>query len=195
MIHVILVRPLIPWNTGAIGRTCLCFGARLHLIGPLGFSLEDSKLKRAGLDYWPHVDLKLYKDWEEFQQVALPALRNRHFLSKFGKQNLLTTKLAKKTDEDIALIFGNETQGVFALLGDEILKNESTVYIPMLNPHRKTDLPSFNLSTSVGMVLWEAWRQQQQLNDISNTIPNIHASLRMDNISHSNHDKIDHTTK
>lgn len=88
--HIVLFRPQIPHNTGAIGRTCLGYGAKLHLIGPLGFSLEDTQVKRAGLDYWfllfdnplifrQHVDREFYKDWESFE-AAIPSLGNCTFL-------------------------------------------------------------------------------------------------------------------
>eukprot|EP01104_Vermistella_antarctica_P007869 TRINITY_DN194_c0_g2_i6.p2 TRINITY_DN194_c0_g2~~TRINITY_DN194_c0_g2_i6.p2 ORF type:complete len:109 (+),score=10.25 TRINITY_DN194_c0_g2_i6:194-520(+) len=70
MLHVVLVRPLIPGNVGTIGRTCLSFGCALHLVGPLGFSLDEKKVRRAGLDYWKHVDLRTYDDWSEFESAV-----------------------------------------------------------------------------------------------------------------------------
>ena len=72
-IHVVLVHPEIHWNTGNAGRTCLATGATLHLVRPLGFSLDDREVKRAGLDYWEHVDRNVWANWEEFE-AALPAL-------------------------------------------------------------------------------------------------------------------------
>lgn len=122
-----------------------------HLVGPLGFSLDESKVKRAGLDYWQHVDLRQYKgklllfelwhpllidtmliDWEEFEKQALPLMPNRYFISKFGQQSLLNTAFAKSLEQDVTLIFGSESKGVYSLLGEEKLKNEKVVNIPML---------------------------------------------------------------
>ena len=77
--HVVLVHPEIHWNTGNAGRTCLAVGATLHLIEPLGFSLDDRQVKRAGLDYWEHVDLRLWPDWPSFERV-LPTLGRAVFL-------------------------------------------------------------------------------------------------------------------
>ena len=79
-IHVVLVHPEIHWNTGNAGRTCLAVGATLHLIAPLGFSLDERQVKRAGLDYWPHIDLRVWPGWDAFER-ALPALGEPFFFS------------------------------------------------------------------------------------------------------------------
>ena len=79
-IHVVLVHPEIHWNTGNAGRTCLAAGATLHLVEPLGFSLEEKQVKRAGLDYWEHVDLRVWPEWDAFE-TALPALGEPYFFS------------------------------------------------------------------------------------------------------------------
>ena len=79
-IHVVLVHPEIHWNTGNAGRTCLAVGATMHLIAPLGFSLDERQVKRAGLDYWPHIDLRVWPGWDAFER-ALPALGEPFFFS------------------------------------------------------------------------------------------------------------------
>ena len=84
-LHVVLVAPQIAFNAGAAGRTCLGFGASLHLVGPLGFSLSDSRVKRAGLDYWPHVDKHVYSDWAQFEEQALPNFSRTFLFSKESK--------------------------------------------------------------------------------------------------------------
>jgi tRNA (cytidine/uridine-2'-O-)-methyltransferase len=84
-LHVVLVSPQIAHNTGAAGRTCIGFGASLHLVGPLGFSLSDSRVKRAGLDYWPHVAKTVYSDWDEFEERALPGFARTFLFSKESK--------------------------------------------------------------------------------------------------------------
>jgi tRNA (cytidine/uridine-2'-O-)-methyltransferase len=82
-IHVVLVHPEIHWNTGNAGRTCLAAGATLHLVKPLGFSLDDREVKRAGLDYWEHVDLRLWDSWDAIE-TALPTLGGPYFFSTKG---------------------------------------------------------------------------------------------------------------
>ncbi|MFO7152673.1 MAG: tRNA (uridine(34)/cytosine(34)/5-carboxymethylaminomethyluridine(34)-2'-O)-methyltransferase TrmL [Bacillota bacterium] len=146
MFHIVLVEPEIPQNTGNIARTCAATGAVLHLVGPLGFSLEDRYLKRAGLDYWHLVDVRYYENYGEFVE------KNPNISAYF-----LTTK-AKKCYADVKyrpgdyLIFGKETAG----LPMELLKAnwERCVRIPM-----SCEARSLNLSNSVAIVLYEALRQ------------------------------------
>lgn len=145
--HVVLVEPEIPQNTGNISRTCALTKTTLHLIKPLGFSLEDRYLKRAGLDYWPYVDLQV---WDSFS-----ALQEAHPNAVFY---LATTRAQKRYDQvqyryDDFLVFGRETKG----LPDWILDMfpENCIRIPMLDIGR-----SLNLSNSVAVVLFEALRQQ-----------------------------------
>jgi tRNA (cytidine/uridine-2'-O-)-methyltransferase len=148
MLHVVLVEPEIHWNTGNAGRTCLAAGAQLHLVGPLGFSLEDKEVRRAGLDYWPRVAPRVWTDWAAFER-ELPAL---------GTPYLFTAR-APRRFQDVAyaqppvLIFGRESVG----LAPEILVRRAadTVAIPMLDP----ELRSLNLSTSVAVALYEVRRQ------------------------------------
>ncbi|MCG0275847.1 MAG: tRNA (uridine(34)/cytosine(34)/5-carboxymethylaminomethyluridine(34)-2'-O)-methyltransferase TrmL [Thermosediminibacteraceae bacterium] len=146
MFHIVLVEPEIPQNTGNIARTCAATGTVLHLVGPLGFSLEDKYLKRAGLDYWHLVDVRYYESYSEFET------KNPGISAYF-----LTTK-AERCYTDVHyepgtyLVFGKETAG----LPLELLKAnwERCLRIPMLEEAR-----SLNLSNSVAIVLYEALRQ------------------------------------
>lgn len=144
--HIVLVEPEIPQNTGNIARTCALTKTSLNLVKPLGFSIEDRYLKRAGLDYWDKVDIKL---WDNFDDI----------IKEYGTEKiyLATTKAPKSYDEikfnnnDI-LVFGCETRG----LPQEILDKfpEQQIRIPMLDIGR-----SLNLSNSVAIILFEALRQ------------------------------------
>lgn len=146
-LHIVLHEPEIPANTGNIARTCACTGSSLHLIGPLGFSLDEKSLKRAGLDYWDKLDVTVYESWEDFCQKHPDA----HIY-------MATTK-GPKTYCDVTygpedyLMFGKETAGI----PEEILAahKESAIRIPMTE-----HLRSLNLSNAVAIVLYEALRQQ-----------------------------------
>ena len=145
--NVVLVEPEIPPNTGNVGRLCLATKSRLHLVKPLGFSLEDRQLKRAGLDYWEDVDLKV---WE-----SLPALIKA---KRSDYRCFFVTTKTKRAYWDVQfqpgdfLIFGRETKGLPESL---LAANESQcIAIPM------ADTRSLNLATAVGIVLFEAIRQQ-----------------------------------
>ena len=148
MFNVVLVEPEIPPNTGNVGRLCLATKSTLHLIKPLGFSLEDRQLKRAGLDYWEDVDLKV---WD-----SLPALINSK--QSDNRRFFVTTK-SKRAYWDAEfrpgdfLVFGRETKGLPESL---LAENEpNCITIPM------ADTRSLNLATAVGIVLFEAVRQQR----------------------------------
>jgi tRNA (cytidine/uridine-2'-O-)-methyltransferase len=147
VLHVVLVEPEIPPNTGNIGRLCLATDSRLHLVGPLGFSLEERDLKRAGLDYWPLVDLCC---WESFEALRAAADSQARFF-------FLTTKSdsphwsAQFRDGDY-LVFGSESRGLPESLLEE--NRERTLTIPQSEKVR-----SLNLATAVGIVLYEARRQ------------------------------------
>ena len=148
-LHIVLVEPEIPPNTGNIARSCAATGAKLHLVKPLGFSIDDRTLKRAGLDYWPYVDLEVHESLAEFLKEY-----------KDMPMYLATTKgIRNYTDafyeENALLIFGRETAG---LPRDFIEKHKDrTIRIPM---SKDTRLRSLNLSNSVSIVLFEALRQQ-----------------------------------
>lgn len=149
MIHLVLVQPEIPQNTGNIARTCALSGTKLHLVRPLGFSLEEKQLKRAGLDYWDKLDLEIHDSLEEFLEI-------------YGERDLyLITTKAEKTvydfhyEDEVFLLFGNETRG----LPPELHKRykEQRLRIPMLE---KQGLRSLNLSNAAALVVYEAWRQR-----------------------------------
>lgn len=148
MIHIVLFEPEIPQNTGNIARTCAATGSKLHLIEPLGFSLNDKYMKRAGLDYWDLLKKEIHGSLEEF-------------LDKYSMENLffLTTK-ADRFYTDISypdesfFIFGKETAGLPELIHEKYV--DKRFKIPMIdNPHAR----SLNLSNSVNIVLYEALRQ------------------------------------
>jgi tRNA (cytidine/uridine-2'-O-)-methyltransferase len=151
-IHVVLVHPEIHWNTGNAGRTCLATGATLHLIEPLGFSLDERQVKRAGLDYWAHVDLRVWPSWEAFEP-ELPALGEPFFLSTKATRLLWDAPLA--ASNDVVLIFGRETGGLPLQLHARY--RERFVTMPMASPLVR----SLNLSTSVGIALYEVLRQRR----------------------------------
>ena len=151
-VHVVLVHPEIHWNTGNAGRTCLAAGATLHLIEPLGFSLDERQLKRAGLDYWEHVDLRVWPDWASFER-ELPSLGEPYFFSTKATRLLWDAPLGGSGD--IVLIFGRETGGLPADLHERY--RERFVTMPIVSPRVR----SLNLSTAVGNALYEVMRQRQ----------------------------------
>lgn len=150
MIHVVLVHPEIHWNTGNAGRTCLAAGATLHLIEPLGFSLDEKQVRRAGLDYWEHVDLRVWKDWDTFER-ELSTLGTPYFFSTKATRPLWDAPLGSTAN--IVLIFGRETGGLPADLHERYA--DRFVGMPMFSPRVR----SLNLSTSVGIAVYEVLRQ------------------------------------
>lgn len=146
MLNIVLVEPEIPENTGNISRTCAITGARLHLVRPLGFSVDDKHLKRAGLDYWKYLDVSYYDSYEEVEKK-----------NPGGRFHLTSTHAVRSycdvsySDGDF-LVFGKETAG----LGQALLTSRAkdTIRIPMLDERR-----SLNLSNAVAIVLYEALRQ------------------------------------
>lgn len=147
MINIVLLEPEIPANTGNIGRTCVATGTRLHLIEPLGFSLSEKALKRAGMDYWPDLDVTTYVDYEDFlarnpgAQIFYATTKGRHIYSDASYP------------DGCYIMFGKESAGI----PEEILREhpDTCVRIPMIGETR-----SLNLSNSVAVVLYEALRQQ-----------------------------------
>ena len=157
-IHVVLVQPEIHWNTGNAGRTCLAAGATLHLVEPLGFSLEERQVRRAGLDYWEHVDLRVWPDWATFE-AALPSLGEAYFFSTRATRMFWDAPLGAPAD--VVLVFGRETAG---LAGDIHEKyRDRFVTMPILSPHVR----SLNLSTSVGIAVYEVLRQRRLRTGVS----------------------------
>ena len=151
--HVVLVHPEIHWNTGNVGRTCLAAGGILHLIEPLGFSLDERQVKRAGLDYWEHVEPRVWPTWYAFEN-ELPTLGNPYFFSAKTKRLLWDVPLSGPSD--VVLVFGGETAGLPPELHERYA--DRFVGMPILSPHVR----SLNLSTAVAIALYEVIRQRRQ---------------------------------
>jgi tRNA (cytidine/uridine-2'-O-)-methyltransferase len=154
--HVVLVRPEIPQNTGSIARLAAATRTRLHLVGPLGFSLEDRYLKRAGLDYWPLVDLRTYAGWGEFDAIFDSAQSQRFkYFSTHAEKSYLDAEYGLGD----FLVFGSETKG----LGAEFLstRREASYRIPIFEP----GVRSLNLANAVSIVVYEALRQMGLLDN------------------------------
>ncbi len=145
--HVVLVSPEVHWNTGNIGRTCLGTGAFLHLIKPLGFSLESSEIKRAGLDYWQNVKLSVWDDFTCFIKKMVPKKDEVALFTKNGEKSFWSLPNKKR----LFLVFGSETEG----LSETIISmyQDATYYIPITN-----EIRCLNLSTTVGIALYESLR-------------------------------------
>lgn len=154
MLNIVLVNPEIPPNTGNIGRLCVATGCTLHLVKPLGFNIDDRSLKRAGLDYWKKLDLKV---WENFESYA-ESVKNCQVVLTGSKRGNLYTEISFKSGDHI--LFGPETTGL-----------QERVY--RLFPERVARIPiklekvrSLNLSTSAGIIVFEALRQLNALETI-----------------------------
>jgi tRNA (cytidine/uridine-2'-O-)-methyltransferase len=145
-LNVALIEPRIPPNTGNIARLCAATDTALHLIGPLGFSIDDADVKRAGLDYWPHVDLWTHVDWFAFRD-AIARERCLYFSA-----NATRTFWAAPYRPNSCLVFGNETDGMPARILEK--HPDRCFRIPM-----RRGLRSLNLATAAGIVLYEALRQ------------------------------------
>jgi tRNA (cytidine/uridine-2'-O-)-methyltransferase len=145
--HVVLVSPEVHWNTGNIGRTCLGTNAFLHLIKPLGFSLESKQVKRAGLDYWPKVKLSVWDNFKEFKNTMKPLKEEVVLFTKNGHKPFWSMP----SPERLFLIFGSETKG----LPDTIISmyKHSTYHIPI-----SSEIRCLNLSTAVGIAMYESLR-------------------------------------
>ena len=148
--HVVLFQPEIPWNTGNVGRTCVAAGATLHLIEPLGFSLSERRLKRAGLDYWPRLQLLRHESFEAFAASMGPAARLLAFAPRASADYW-----DAPYDDDTYLLFGRESTGLPA----EIVARCAGVYrIPVGEGIR-----SLNLSTSVAIAVYEGLRRRRAI--------------------------------
>ncbi len=147
-LHVVLVYPEIPGNAGNAGRTCLATDTQLHLVEPLGFSLEDRYLRRAGLDYWPHVQPVIWPSWEAFEEV-LPELGKAFFFTAEAQRSYWQADYPDRS----ALIFGREGSGLPPEL--KAAYRHRSVSIPM----KSCAVRSLNLSTSVALGVYEAQRQ------------------------------------
>jgi tRNA (cytidine/uridine-2'-O-)-methyltransferase len=152
--HVVLVRPDVHWNTGNIGRTCLGAGAALHLIRPLGFSLDSREVKRAGLDYWSRVELSVWDGFDPFLSAMAPESAEVALFSKRGARSFWSLTPPRR----LFLIFGSETRG---LPGSILSAYPDRAYrIPISRQIR-----SLNLSTAVGIALYESLRACPDLPD------------------------------
>eukprot|EP00039_Didymoeca_costata_P000330 m.45156 g.45156 ORF g.45156 m.45156 type:complete len:231 (-) comp10200_c0_seq3:49-741(-) len=159
ILNVVFVTPQIPTNVGGMGRTCIGLGARFHLIGPLGFDLNNKGVKRSGLDYWEHVDLHYYDSWQEFLKVVGDN-DSLYFFTRFGEISALDCEFYKQKQK-IFLLFGSENTG----FPEEVEKfsfdktDNSQIYrvgLPML---QQDIIRCYNVSHSATMVLYDAYKQ------------------------------------
>lgn len=148
LLHVVLHQPEIPYNTGSVGRTCVAVGAKLWLVRPLGFRVDDYYLRRAGLDYWEHLNWQVVENWEELLSLLPNATR-----WLFSKKAQAPYTLARYTPGDV-LVFGSESSG----LPDSLLTEyrETLLRIPT-----RPQVRSLNLSNAVAVAAYEALRQWQ----------------------------------
>lgn len=153
MVNIVLFAPEIPQNTGTIGRLAVSAGHRLHLIEPLGFSLEDKFLKRAGLDYWHHLSPSIHKDWETFLTAEKP--QRMFFISTHAEKNYMD---AEFQDGDY-LVFGRESAGLPLEMYEKY--RDDMLLIPMPGEFSR----SLNLANAVSIVVYEAMRQNRTLWD------------------------------
>ena len=147
--HIVLVEPEIPPNTGNVARLCAATKSVLHLVGPLGFKLDNAQLRRAGMDYWQHLDWHRWPAWTAFQNSLRPGAR-LWFIESNGPRLYSEVQYS---DADY-LVFGRETAGLPKKLLEE--NRDNWLRIPMFNPNAR----SLNLSNCVGLVLFEALRQK-----------------------------------
>lgn len=164
-LNIVLVEPEIPQNTGNIARTCAAIGAKLHLVHPLGFSISEKQVKRAGLDYWDKLDIEEHMSFTKFLEKYKPEENNMFFITTKGKKCYSDIDYSKF--DEIFVLFGKETKG----LPEDTLKKylDKTARIPM----RET-LRSLNLSNSVAIVAYEIFRQNKfdDLQEISDYFSN-----------------------
>lgn len=160
-LNIVLVEPVIPQNTGNIARTCAALGAKLHLVYPLGFSISEKQLKRAGLDYWDKLEIEEHTSFKEFLEKYKPEENNMFFVTTKGKKVYSDVDFSQM--DEVFALFGKETKG----LPEEVLQKylDKTIRIPM-----REHLRSLNLSNSVAIVAYDIYRQTEFLNleEISN---------------------------
>lgn len=149
-LKIVLVTPEIPWNTGAIGRTCVALELELILIKPLGFSLDEKAVRRAGTDYWKHVELSQYDDWQSFIDARNPAREKLFFFEEHGAQSVFEPDYPR----DAYLVFGCESAG----LPDTVLSGmeDRTFSLPMISKKVR----SLNLANVATAVIYQAMRTQ-----------------------------------
>ncbi len=149
-LNIVLVEPEIPQNTGNIARTCAALGAKLHLVHPLGFSISEKQVKRAGLDYWDKVEIEEHENFEKFLEKYKPEEHNMYFVTTKGKH--VYSDVDYSNMQEVFALFGKETKG----LPEDILVKyiDKTIRIPM-----REGLRSLNLSNSVAIVAYDIFRQ------------------------------------
>lgn len=160
-INIVMVEPEIPQNTGNIARTCAITGAKLHLVHPLGFRIDEKSLKRAGLDYWDKLDIEEHDSLDEFLKKYKPEENNMFFATTKGKTKYTDIDYSKM--DEVFVLYGKETKGLPEWLLEKYL-NTKTIRIPML-----PTLRSLNLSNSVAIITYEILRQKgfEEMEDIS----------------------------
>ena len=160
-LNIVLVEPEIPQNTGNIARTCAALGAKLHLVYPLGFSISEKQVKRAGLDYWDKLEIEEHESFKKFLEKYKPEENNMFFVTTKGKH--VYSDVNYSNMNEVFALFGKETKG---LPEDILLKYiDKTIRIPM-----RESLRSLNLSNSVAIVAYDIFRQAgfDKLQEISN---------------------------
>ncbi|WP_350557833.1 tRNA (cytidine(34)-2'-O)-methyltransferase [Psychrobacter sp. CAL346-MNA-CIBAN-0220] len=177
--HIVLVAPKMPSNTGNIIRLCANSGAQLHLVKPLGFDLDDKKLRRAGLDYHEYANLQVHDDWTAAKHALMNAdcriitamttklstpFYDYDFTAQANADSKINLKNAPDRLPNVALVFGSETAGLAGTIRDDI-GAENWLRLPMLPDSR-----SLNLSNSVAICLYEVWRQQGFIGDEGRSI-------------------------
>ena len=151
MNNIVLYQPEIPANTGNIARTCVGTNTRLHLIRPLGFSIDDKQVKRAGLDYWKDLDLVVWDSFDEFLEATSD--KNYFLITKFGQKTYSDFDFSNKNNEEIYFIFGRETKGLPKEFREKY--SDKALRIPM-----SENVRSLNLSNTAALIIYEALRQQ-----------------------------------
>ena len=161
-LNIVMVEPEIPQNTGNIARTCAITGAKLHLVHPLGFQIDDKYLKRSGLDYWDKLDIEEHDSLDEFLEKYKPEEHNMFFATTKGKIKYIDIDYSGM--DEVFVLYGKETKGLPEWLLEKYL-DEKTIRIPML-----PTLRSLNLSNSVAIITYEILRQQnfKDLQETSN---------------------------
>ena len=151
-LNIVMVEPEIPQNTGNIARTCAITGAKMHLVHPLGFNIDDKYLKRAGLDYWDKLDIEEHDSLQKFLDKYKPEENNMFFATTKAQHCYTDVDYSKYKDEEVFVLFGKETKG----LPEDLLQKyiEKTIRIPM-----RPVLRSLNLSNSVCVIAYEILRQ------------------------------------
>jgi len=165
-INIVMVEPEIPQNTGNIARTCAITGAKLHLVHPLGFKIDEKSIKRAGLDYWDKLEIEEHDSLQKFLQKYNPDENNMFFATTKGKTKY--TDIDYSNMDEVFVLYGKETKGLPENLLEKYL-NTKTIRIPMLSTLR-----SLNLSNSVAIITYEILRQHnfEDLQEVSTYFDN-----------------------